>query len=111
VEELARVVPVVHGLRGVDALVALEADQLTTRPPAEDLGDLRLADAGLSLEQQRPPQRQREEDRRREPLVGQVPVPAEGVGDLRGGRRDLGGRMRVRPCIEGVRRFDHCRPG
>ena len=45
VEELAAVVPVVDGLGGVDALVALQADQLAARPRRQHLGHLGLADA------------------------------------------------------------------
>ena len=77
VEELARVVPLVHGLAGVDALVALEADELASGPAGEDLGDLGLADAGFTLEQQRPLQRERQEDRGGQSLVGEVLVVGE----------------------------------
>ena len=84
VQQLARVVPVVHGLGGVDALVALQADQLAAGPPADHLGDLGLADAGLALEQQRPLQRQRQEDGRGQAVVGQVAVQAQRPRDLGG---------------------------
>ena len=84
VQELAGVVPVVDGLAGVDALVALQADQLAAGPPAEHLGDLGLADAGLALEQQRSLQRQRQEDAGGQPVVGQVAVRAERLGDVGG---------------------------
>ena len=82
VEELAAVVPVVDGLGGVDALVALQADQLAAGPAGEHLGQLGLADAGLALEQQRPPQRHGEEHGRRQPLVRPVAVGLQGGGDL-----------------------------
>ena len=82
VEELAGVVPLVDGLGGVDALVALEAQQLAARPPGEDLGHLGLADAGLALEQEGPPQPQGQEDGGGEALVGQVLVAGEGLADL-----------------------------
>ena len=81
VQELAGVVPVVDGLRGVDALVALEADQRSPGPGAEHLGDLGLADTGLTFEQQRPSHRDGEEDRCRQALVGQVAVGPQGSGD------------------------------
>ena len=58
VQQLARVVPVVDGLGGIDALVALQADELAARPAAEHLGNLGLADARFALEQQRAFQRQ-----------------------------------------------------
>ena len=57
---LAAVVPVVDGLRHVDALVALQADELAAGPAAEHLGDLGLADARLALQQQRPAELERE---------------------------------------------------
>ena len=53
VQELACVVPVVHRLRGVDALVALQPDQLAPGPRRQHLRQLGLADAGLAFEQQR----------------------------------------------------------
>ena len=63
VQELAGVVPLVDGLRRVDALVALQPDQLAAGPAREHLGHLGLADPGLTLEQERPLQRERQEDR------------------------------------------------
>ena len=74
VQQLARVVPLVDGLGGVDALVALQAHELAARPARQHLGDLGLADARLALEQQRALQAYREEDRGGEALVGQVLV-------------------------------------
>jgi hypothetical protein len=73
VQQLPAVVPVVHGLRHVDALVALQPDQLAARPAAEHLGHLRLADPGLTFEQERSLQRHGEEHRGRETVVGDVP--------------------------------------
>ena len=78
VQQLAGVVPLVHGLVGVEALVALEPDQLAARPRRDGLGDLGLADTGVALEQQRPLQPEREEDRRGQPLVGEVALTGEG---------------------------------
>ncbi len=94
VEELAGVIPLVDGLGLVDALVALEADQGPAGPTAEHLGHLGLADPGLALEEQRPPERHRQEDRRGQARLGQVAVLTEGGHDLvhRGGLHDgLGG--------------------
>ena len=45
VQQLAGVVPLVHRLVGVDALVALQPDQLAAEHRGERLGDLGLADA------------------------------------------------------------------
>ena len=54
VEELARVVPLVERLAGVDPLVALEADEPRRQRPRERPRDLGLADPRLALEEQRP---------------------------------------------------------
>ena len=50
-DELAGVVPFVQGLTGVDAFVALQADQVATQGRGQGLCDLRLADARLSFKQ------------------------------------------------------------
>ncbi len=71
-EELARVVPLVHGVRDVEPLVALQPDQARVRGARERLGRLGLADAGLALEQEWFLERQREEERGRETAVRQV---------------------------------------
>ncbi|CAB5011544.1 unannotated protein [freshwater metagenome] len=70
VQQLLAVVPLVNGLCDVDALVALQADQLAARPCREHLGHFGLADTGFTFEQQRPPQPQRQEDHRGESEVG-----------------------------------------
>ena len=82
VEELARVVPLVERLRGVDALVALEPDQVGVEDARERLADLRLADAGLALEEQRAAHGRGQEDGRREPAVEQVRLGPEGLLDF-----------------------------
>ena len=82
VQQLAGVVPLVDGLGHVDALVALQAQQLAAGPRREDLGHLGLAHAGLALEQQRPVEDQGQEDRRGQALVGQVSLVGEGRGDV-----------------------------
>ena len=74
VEQLAGVVPLVHGLADVDALVALQADQLAAGPARQHLGHLGLPHAGLALEEQRSAQAQGEEDGGGQALVGQVAV-------------------------------------
>ena len=81
-QQLLRVVPLVDGLGGVDALVALEAYERSTRPGGEGLGDLGLADAGLALEQDRTTQPQGEEDRRGEPLVSEVTLVGQCSNDV-----------------------------
>ena len=87
VQELAGVVPLVDGLGHVDALVALQPQQLAARPGGQHLGHLGLAHPGLALEQQRAVQGQGQEDRRGQALVGQVAVGGEGAGDLLDGER------------------------
>ena len=72
VEELARVVPLVDGVRDVEALVALEPDQARAERRCERLRGLGLAHACLALEQHGLLEREREEERCREPAVGQV---------------------------------------
>ena len=90
VEQLARVVPFVNGLRGVDPLVALEPHELAAGPLREHFRDLGLADAGLPFQEERPPERERKEDRCGEALVGEVVVTRESrpnrFGMLRLGR-------------------------
>ena len=77
VQHLSRVVPLVQRLRRVDALVALQSDQLAPEHHRERLGDLGLADADLALEQQRTAQREGDEDRRGQAAVGEVPTAAQ----------------------------------
>ena len=76
-DHLPRVVPLVDGRRGVEALVALQ----TYQPPAEarrqHLGDFGLADPRLALEEERPAQLQREKYRGREAPVGDVVLALE----------------------------------
>ena len=89
VQQLARVVPFVDGLGGVDALVALQAQQLAAGPAREHLGHLGLADSGLALEEQWAVEPQGQEDGGGQALVGQVAVLGEGVADVFNG---LGGQ-------------------
>ena len=72
VQELARVVPLVDGVRDVEALVALQPDQARVERRRESLRRLRLADPGLALEEHRLLEREREEERRREAAIGEV---------------------------------------
>ena len=68
-EQLAGVVPLVDGVRDVEAFVALQPDQARAGRDRERLRGLGLADAGLALEQERLLEREREEERRRQPAV------------------------------------------
>jgi len=77
VQELARVVPLVDGVRDVETLVALEPDQARVESRGEGLRGLGLADASLTFEEHRLLEREPEEQRRREATIGQVVRPAE----------------------------------
>ena len=79
-EHLARVVPLVDGRVDVEALVALQPDQTRAERRREDLGELRLADAGLSLEQERAAELQCEEHGGRQRAVRDVVAAAEVLG-------------------------------
>ena len=94
-DHLRGVVPLVDGARHVEALIALEPDQLAAEAVGQHLGDLGLADARLALEEQRPPHAEREEQHRRQRPVGHVAAGLEqfergvdgsgGLGHGRGG--------------------------
>src|SRR5581483_1472890 len=71
-EQLARVVPLVVRLAGVDALVALQPEQRGAEGARQRLGRLRLADAGFPFEQQRLGQLAGEEQRGRQDAVREV---------------------------------------
>ena len=86
-QQLPGVVPLVQRLARVDALVALQADQLGAERSGERPRGLRLPDAGLALEQEGAVHGEREVHSRRKALVAEV------VGTGPGGRRD----RRVRP--------------
>jgi hypothetical protein len=62
VQELTGIIPLVDGLVDVYTLVALQPYERRVEQPAEDLGDLRLTDACLSFEKERPSELQGQED-------------------------------------------------
>ena len=78
-EQLPRVVPLVDRVRDVEPLVALQPDQIGVERPRRRRGERRLADAGLALEKQRPPEPQRQEQRHREAAVGDVLLARQGA--------------------------------
>ena len=79
---LPRHVPFVGGLGDVEALVALDAAAATRSSTlGQRLGQLGLADTRLALEEQRPAQRQRQEDGGAEPAVGEVAGVREPADD------------------------------
>ena len=81
-EQLARVVPFVDGVRDVEALVALQPDQPRGQRPGEGLRRLGLPHPGFALQQHRLLQGQGEEERGREPSVGEVVGRAKPVFEL-----------------------------
>ena len=81
-EHLARVVPLVGGLREVEPLVALQPDEAPAQRRGEHLGHLGLADAGLALEEERAAEAQREVEGGGEAPVGDVPARGEEPLDL-----------------------------
>ena len=108
-EQLTRVVPLVERLGGVDPLEALEPDERRAQHARQRLRGLRLADAGLPLEQQRLRKPDRAEQRRREALLREVVVLGElgdqgvRVGDLLGeAHGDQAPSVRGRVGQEGV---------
>src|SRR2546423_2309536 len=87
---LPRIVPVVYGRRDVEALVALETDELSAERGGEGFCDLRLADAGLTLDEEGLTPTQREKERDRERAVCDVALVLERgsyILDRRHGRR------------------------
>ena len=101
-EHLACVAPVVQRVRGVDALVALQPDQACAEHVGERLRDLGLADAGLTLEQQRLAERERHVQHRREAAISQVRAAGELLGELVDRTRAVL-RKRFRTLLDGMR--------
>ena len=91
-DHLPRIIPFVHGRCGVEAFVALQADQRTAERAREHLGDFGLADTCLAFEKKWAAKLERKEHAGGEPAVGEVVVLLEqrddGV-DI-GGKRDGG---------------------
>ena len=71
-QQLARIVPLVQRLGGVDPVVALQPDQRRVEHRGQRLGGLGLAHPGLPLQQQRLREAEAEEQRGGQPLVDQV---------------------------------------
>src|SRR5207247_3691678 len=76
-EDLPRVVPVVHRRRDVEALVALKTDQLSAERGRERFRDLGLPDTCLTFDKERLPQTEREEERDGERAVRDVALAVE----------------------------------
>jgi len=91
VQELSREVPVVEGLGSVDAVVALQPDQVGAQHLGERLRQRGLARARLPLAEQRTVHLHGEERGRGESVVGQVAGGAQGRRQLRGRPRGVRG--------------------
>ena len=83
-EQLLLVVPLVERPRLVEALVALQPDQVGAGRPADRLGQLGLADAGRTLDEQRLLERAGEVRRGRGRRVGEVADLAQPGGGVVG---------------------------
>ena len=81
-EQLALIVPFVERGVLVEALVALQADQFGAVHLRQRLGDFRLADAGLALQEQRALEEIHQPERGRKIAVGDIAGVGEAVGDL-----------------------------
>jgi hypothetical protein len=81
-QQLAGVVPLVHGLGDVEALVALQADEFASRPSGESTSQFGLSDSGLALEQERSVQAQCEEDGGRQIVTYEVALAVEAGDDV-----------------------------
>ena len=80
-EDLPREVPVVEGLRGIDALIALESHEGEVESGSQRLGIRRLARPRLTLQQQRATQPQRQPANGGEGIVGEIAGRTEPVGE------------------------------
>ena len=83
-EKLALIVPFVERMSGVDALVALQPDEIARQQLCDGLGGFRLADARRAFEQQRLAEPDGEEDRGGEAIVGEVAHRGEARGQRLG---------------------------
>ena len=76
-DHLPGIVPLVDGARNIEPFVTLQPDQVAAEAPCQHLGDLRLADAGLPFEEQRPAELQRQVEGRRQRPVGDIGAGGE----------------------------------
>ena len=85
VQHLAGVIPLVERVVDVDALVALEADEITPQHGGEGLGELGLTDTHLALEEQGLAELECQQCGRRQAPVGDVALGEEILGEPRHG--------------------------
>ena len=89
-KHLAGIVPLVQGVIGVEALVALQPDQFRVQDLGQHLGHFRFPHPSFSFEEQGTGQAVGEVDRNRQGPVGQIAVFAEGRGHFIDGTGDHG---------------------
>jgi hypothetical protein len=77
VQHLLGVIPFVQGAVGVQALIALQTDQVCPERGRQHLGDLSLADPGLAFDEHRLAQLHRQIDGRGDRAVGDVVLAFE----------------------------------
>ena len=82
VQQLTRIIPVVHRLARIDAFVALQTDEFAATQGGEHLGKFGLADTGFTFEQERALQRQRQKYRSGETLVSEISRLGESITHL-----------------------------
>ena len=93
-QELLAVVPLIQRLGLIQALVALQANQLAAEKARERLGELGLADTRRSLHKHGLAELRREERDERGGVAREVADGAQALGDFGGGEGSLGGHRR-----------------
>ena len=76
-QHLARIIPLVDRAADVQPLITLQPDQARVEQAGQHLGDLGLADAGLTLQKERAAQLERQEDGGGEAALAEVAVVGE----------------------------------
>ena len=113
-QQLPRVVPLVHRVVHVQSLIALQADEVGVESGGQRAGDFGFADAGLAFQKQRALQFQSQEDGNGQSPVGYVRLVPEQILDIfyRAGNRSnsvsLNSSQKKIPVVRIVR--GHCNP-
>src|SRR5581483_4639373 len=111
IEQLASIVPLIERLVGVNALVALEADQLAPEHRGKDFCKFRFADSNLSLEEDGSLKGHRHKHRRRQSAVREVIAPAQRFGKFLDGPRVVHRAISLTALAAAERRSDQIRFG
>ena len=99
-EELALIVPLVEGGVLIQALVALQADELGLVQLGERLGDRRLAHPRLAFQQQWALQEIHQPDRHGQIPVGHIASRFQALGDLGAVQGHAKSAKRARPAMQ-----------